>query len=581
MNIDRAWSPKFLIVVITLGWASFTFAVLGPHSLFAQEPVAASPGVITGIVQDENGPLAGASVRVQTTDYQTTTAEDGSFTLEVFKTTAPVTVVAWSKGYFFGWTTAVPGQDPVTITLRRHHRTDNLDYEWDPSANCGQCHTAYVEWQADAHGQSAQNHRFITMYKGTDVEGNRSPSSDYGAGFPKPADLSQPYFGPGFKVDFPDRDGNCASCHTPLASKLPTTNSCGWSGCHSYLTTERSDEIPASVVPVGLTGVAAEGISCDFCHKIGRVRLKDDTGLPDQELTGILSLSIYRPGPEEKLLFGTVDDVARDADSYLPLQEESAFCAGCHYGVFSNTVIYNSFGEWLESPYSDPKTGRTCQDCHMPVVQSNYSLFPEESPTPERGFFVFPSQGGLYRDPNQIHNHRMPGANDEEFLQSAVTMTTTGHIAGDEVQVSISITNDGAGHHVPTGIPLRHLILVVWASDANGQPLPLDDGSILPGWTGNYAGLPGVSYAKILKDALTGEIPSAAHWRLLSIESDNRIPALATDVSQYTFAAPSEGTVIVEAKLLYRRAFQQLMEWKGWNDPDIVMAQQKIVVEAP
>ena len=44
---------------------------------------------------------------------------------------------------------------------------------------------------------------------------------------------------------------------------------------------------------------------------------------------------------------------------------EALDCAPCHFGQFWGTQIYNSFGEWLDSSYSDPETGRTCQDCHM------------------------------------------------------------------------------------------------------------------------------------------------------------------------------------------------------------------------
>jgi hypothetical protein len=82
-------------------------------------------------------------------------------------------------------------------------------------------------------------------------------------------------------------------------------------------------------------------------------------------------MRLFRPTEGDDLFFGTFDDVTRPADSYLPLLEESAFCAPCHYGVFDGVagdmtvadgvVIYNSYGEWLDSPYSDPETGRTCQ----------------------------------------------------------------------------------------------------------------------------------------------------------------------------------------------------------------------------
>ena len=95
-----------------------------------------------------------------------------------------------------------------------------------------------------------------------------------------------PTSAPASKLTFRSRDGNCASCHTPMASKLDADNSCGWNGCHMQETSEASDELPAGVSPNAAVGVAAEGIACDFCHKIGAVALSTDTLLPDPEMPG-------------------------------------------------------------------------------------------------------------------------------------------------------------------------------------------------------------------------------------------------------------------------------------------------------
>ena len=594
---DFILHPKHFLGLVMTVWVIIVFGWLGSKPTFAQEGVAETESVFTGVVQDENGPLSGASVRIQATDFKTVTGEDGSFTLKGNNVKSPVTIVASAKGHFFDWISVTPDQTPVTLTLRRHHRSDNLEYPWETSVNCGECHTAYLEWQNDAHGNSATNHRFITMYQGTDIHGNKSPLSDYGAGFAKLPDFSQPYYGPGFRTDFPERDGNCAACHTPQASNMATTNNCAWSGCHSYVTAERSDELPNSISPMGLKGVAAEGISCDFCHKIGRVSLDPETQLPDVEKPGILSLSIYRPGPDEKLLFGTVDDVTREADSYLPLQAESAFCAGCHYGVFSDTLIYNSYGEWLASPYSDPETGQTCQDCHMPpaknydlnlmassvksnlpLVQGSEWALPAVLPETERNYFVFPWKEGLYRDPQQVHNHQMPGASDPTLLRQAVTMKATAEVADGHLAVNVNITNDKTGHNVPTGSPLRNMILVVQAFAENGDPLPLLGGQQLPAWTGDYAGYPGKGFAKILQDRITGQAPSYEHWRLVDVVEDTRLPPLATDSTDYQFQMPQQGAATVEIQLLFRRSFQELAAWKGWDDPDIVMAEEVLEV---
>ncbi len=551
------------------------------------KPVLPS-GMVSGVVCDAVGPVAGATVRVQLTDNQTTTAVDGSFTLSGITTGVPANITAWAEGYYIGSTSATPGLEPVTITLKPLYTTDNLDYEWfsyegvTGSASCAPCHTAYTEWRADAHSQSATNPRFLTMYQGTDVQGNKSPRTQYGADGVLPPDPSQPYYGPGYKTDFPNRAGNCAACHTPLASNMEPSNTCGWSGCHTELTGQRSPSVPDPIAlpsdqygvsPTDLTGDAADGVGCDFCHKIGDVILDPDTELPYPDSPGISSMRLYRPDEGQQLFFGTFDDVARRV-TYLPLEEESAFCAPCHYGVFDavdgkygGVVIYNSYGEWLESSYSDPETGQTCQDCHMPTVDYDY--------------FVYPALGGLHRDPDRIHDHYMAGASDETLLQNSITMTTTARLKGQEVLVEVSINNDKTGHHVPTGVPLRHIILVVQATDADGNLLPLRDGPVLPDWTGNYAGQSGQYYAKILEDEWTGESPTGAYWRDIRLVEDTRLAAFATDVSQYAFAAPAEGSATVEARLIFRRAFQELMEQKGWDDPDIVMEEETIVVGVP
>jgi hypothetical protein len=547
------------------------------------------PPTVSGIVSNERGPVAGAIVQIQATTNSTQTAEDGSFTLTEIEGTTPLILTAWSAGHYVGWTTLNPsapewtGGDNIEITLKPVPPGDNNDYEWfsfegvEGSAACGVCHREYVEWQGDQHSRAAINHRFLNIYTGTDVNGNVGQEVAYGDdGLPLPPDPGQPYTGPGFRLDNPSRAGNCATCHTPMASKSPNTQNCAWSGCHTGLTIERSNGIIAqpAIPSIHLTGDAAEGISCDFCHKIGDVYIDSETNLPYPDMPGILSLRLYRPEEDGQIFFGTLPDVNR-RDTYLPLQSESKFCAGCHFGVLGGVVgvgevkdgvvIYNSYGEWLDSPYSDPETGKTCQDCHMPVSDAKW--------------FVFPEKGGLTREYAELHDHTMPGAADEKFLQNAVTMTSTAKRMGDQLQVEVSITNDQTGHDVPTDAPIRSVILVVEALDASGNPLALDEGPVNPAYSGDFGGLPGKTFAKVLKDNWTGEVPTAAIWRPVTIVEDNRLKAMATDTTQYTFAAPAEA-VTVNVRLIFRRAFYDLMKQKGWDDPDILMEQNTLQVPA-
>lgn len=531
---------------------------------------------IQGQVVDENGrPLPGVVVRIKTTRLETVTAQDGRFSLAGFPSNQPVFVTAWASGYYInGVEGVVPGADPLEIVLHAHHDQDNPAYAWLPSTyhpgqgenqGCAECHSRegtdlpfmlpVDEWLLDAHAQSALNPRFLSMYNGTDLQGNHSPQTryadnrDYGK-IPLRPDPAQPYYGPGYKLDFPETDGNCASCHTPAASV----------------------DDPYSIDPTTVTGVPAEGIPCDFCHKIWDVQLDPASGLPAPNMPGVLSFEFRRPPEGHQFFAGPLDDVAPGEDTYSPLQRESQICAPCHFGVFWDTLVYNSFGEWLESPYSDPQraksagleAARTCQDCHMPPLGVTH--------------FALPEQGGVARDPQTIFSHRMPGAADESLLQNAVTLSASTRRAAGQVSVEVTITNDLTGHHVPTDSPLRQLLLLVEAKDSDGKTLELLAGPTIPAWggvgdpaQGYYAGLPGTGYAKILMELWTEVSPTGAYWNPTRIVSDNRLPALGSDTTQYVFAAPGDAPVQIEVKLIFRRAFIELMRQKGWNAPDILM----------
>jgi hypothetical protein len=530
-------------------------------------------GTLQGVVLDDDEPLIGAIVRIRGTDTETVTDKDGSFEFPNLTLSVPISVTAWLDGYYVRAATAHLDFEPVSIEMERYHTEDNLDYRFASAEECGECHAAFPEWQVDAHGSSATNQRFLTIYTGEDVHGNEPEVSYDETGRLKSQDPDSPYYGPGYKLDNPNRTGNCAACHTPMVSPLETTNTCGWSGCHTNNTAFYSDQVPYGISPTDAYGIGLEGINCDFCHKIGAVDLDPDTGLPWSARPGISSFRVYRPGEGHDLFMGTFDDVPGH-DTYLPLLEQSEYCAPCHYGVFGGVsgshnvgggvTVYNSFGEWKESDWSDPETGMSCQQCHMPTVDYEY--------------FVFPDKGGLQRDPDRIHNHQMPGVNDLDLMENAVTMETAVEVVDGDLVVDVSINNDQTGHHVPTGSPYRHMILLVSVEDSQDQEIPLKEGATLPAWIGDLEGEPGTYFAKILKDEYTGEYPTAAYWRSISLVEDTRIGAFETVENQFVFPVDREGSYKVHVQLLYRRAYQQLMEQKGWTDADILMEETIIEV---
>jgi hypothetical protein len=550
---------------------------------------------VVGTVYEQNGQaMAGASVRLRASELGAQTDAEGHFILTGFNPAFKVRVTAWADGYYIAGSTVWPWERDISLTLSPYTVPDNTDYVWippaveqrspwemirirarlDPAAalapdvlffkaadglalGCRDCHgeVIYDQWISSAHALGFANPRFASTYNGTDITGqHQSPptrysySRDYGR-FPLRPDPTQAYYGPGYKLDFPDTTGNCAACHLPAAALAQ----------------------PYGTDPNTVVGVDALGAHCDFCHKIADVKLNPDTGLPYDNMPGVLSLLMMRPSLEKQLFFGPYDDVDAGTDSYLPLQRQSQYCAPCHTASFWGVPIYESFAEWLASPYSDPATGQTCQDCHMKPdgVTTNFA----------------PNRAGQERDPTEIFTHAFPGAADETLLQNAVTMAVEARRNGDQIIVNVTLVNDQTGHHIPTDSPLRQMILLVRATDAQGRVLTLLEGPTVPEWggvgdpeDGYYAGLPGKIFAKFLMELWTEIAPTGAYWNPTRIVSDNRLAVFETATSSYVFAMPAGGKATVRVSLLFRRAFKELAVQKGWEVDDILMAEERMRV---
>jgi hypothetical protein len=193
-------------------------------------------------------------------------------------------------------------------------------------------------------------------------------------------------------------------------------------------------------------------------------------------------------------------------------------------------------------------------------------------------FFAHPEKGGLKRDSKTIVSHKMPGARDLDLLENSVSLILEAEQLPEGIRVRTEVVNDLTGHHVPTDSPLRHLILLVRAYGSDGSELSLKEGPVLPEWCGSgdpadgyYAGLPGKVFIKLLEEIWTGVSPTAAYWNPTRVVMDTRLGAYESDVGEFLFTAPDSGDARIVAVLLYRRAYKELMDLKGWNEPDILM----------
>jgi hypothetical protein len=517
MMFKRLFHPAVLIVL--------AFGLAAASIFFAAARISAGQsGVVSGIVENAEGPVAGATVRRQTSAYAVKTDENGAFTLGGLPEGETVIITAWSEGHYPAGVEVTAPEDGVSLFLNPHPIVDNADHEWytsfavpDDPIGCGHCMVANSSWESNAHALSGMNPRFFSMYNGTDTDGEIE-------------------IGPSYVGDFPGTTGNCANCHAPgLAANYPFTADMN-----------------------ALEGVEAEGVFCDFCHKVAGVYLDPASGMPYNNAPGVQSMALNRPPADTHMFYGPFDDVTRRV-SYLELEKRSEFCAPCHQFSYWGVPIYESFAEWLASPYSEE--GVECQTCHMAPTGIEY--------------FVFPEKGGLIRPAELIASHAQPGAADPDLLRETVEMVLSAERTTDGLAVMVTITNTGAGHHVPTDYPGRHMILIVEAVGANGETLALLDGPVVPEWGGPEAGLPGMAFAKVLKDPITGEQPVVNYWKPLALASDNRIPAYESSVSRYVFELP-EDSAAVTARLIFRRLFYEIASAKRWDMPDMLMEEIRL-----
>lgn len=525
------------------------------------------PVTVRGEVTDAAGPVTGAVVRQRASERAAVTDEAGRFSLRLRGLAPHRMITAWKDGYYVAAADLSRDGHDLKLILKPYTQEDNPHAAWlpsNPDANeplaCGNCHpTLHAQWRRDAHSSTARNPVVLTMYSGEDVAGNRN-------------------VGPGFLRDFPGEAGNCSSCHAPGAAA----------------------NNPDGVDLRRLSGEASNGVFCQFCHLI------HDARVPYAETTtGVNSISLRRAPAGEHLFIGPYDDVP-EPDTFRPIQRESQVCASCHSGSYWGVPAYASFDEWQASSYAT--RGIQCQDCHMKpdgrmtrfatACLPGYTRLPflaetfcrlqacidchVSTPADERGDPTTANALAPSRAPADVFTHLSPGSRDEATLRQSVTMIVTATQGSDGVLVDVAITNSGAGHHVPSDSPMRNMILLVTARDSKGQALAYLGGERVPAWggvgdaaAGNYAGQPGKGFAKILVD-YEGEAP-APQWRNgIRIQSDNRIAAEATDISSYTFAPTTGGRLAtIEVRLIYRRAFKPWADSKGWDIPDIVMAQAK------
>jgi hypothetical protein len=309
--------------------------------------------------------------------------------------------------------------------------------------------------------------------------------------------------------------------------------------------------------------LAQDGVSCSLCHQIQKANLGTR-----ESLVGGFLVDTTRPRGEReefgpfKIEVGDNRIMRTSTSGYRPTEGEhirqSELCATCH------TLITTALGpegkkigelpeqmpyqEWLQSDYKDNKS---CQNCHMPVVEEMVRVTNTMGRYRDgmaRHTFV----GGnffMQRMLNKYRDELGVAALPEEF-GAAATRTVeqlkskTAQISIDSVDVNagrlqaeISVQNL-TGHKFPTAYPSRRAWLHVTVKDRNGR-LVFESGALSPDGsiTGNdndadkthfephYTEINTTDQVQIYEDIMVGpdNVPTTGLLTALRFIKDNRL----------------------------------------------------------
>jgi hypothetical protein len=273
--------------------------------------------------------------------------------------------------------------------------------------------------------------------------------------------------------------------------------------CHSPLT---------QVIHADKKNVTAyeEGVTCHFCHSTRQISGHRSAADMKTDLT-----TIYSHEPE-------MDQEAHPV-AHRDFFSQSEFCLPCHAVMRnpSNIQVCSTGEEWKQF-YQETK--KTCQDCHMPEVAG-------------------------------LKSHRFPRTYVNHMLSTAIDMDLA--FDRDESRISVTLTNIGAGHALPTGTPLRMVFLKLTAYDEEGN-------MIWENWRENPIQEDrSALFMRILGDSMgNGPVPP---WRATqTLYQRHLLPAQPVTIF---YELNSQDIYDIEANLMYRLAPLLILQKLEITDP--------------
>lgn len=418
------------------------------------------------------------------------------------------------------------------------HRKVSVD-DWTDPEVCGGCHTTQYEgWKGSMHSNSFKDPIFQAEWA-----------------------LAEKQIGG-------DIGKLCAGCHTPPGMLSDTIKFDPKLGKHGGFTAPK---------------VAEQGVSCDVCHTIIGSSFQNSAVVEHGNGSYVSSPGNIKRGP------------LKDAKSpyhetaYSEHHTKSAFCANCHniFSPINQFPLERTYDEWKYSVYA--QKGVQCQDCHMVPVETAIRVADEMKPARELKDHGLAGKAaiGAEKSRSLTHGHTFVGGNSviaaalgdanarphsliaQKRLRSAATLDinlTQVKNQGALHNLEIKVTNQRAGHHMPTSLTfIRELWLDVAVSDQDDKIIfrsgALDEHNEVD---------ENATMFKAYAVDKQGK-PAQYIWTVQRFERRTTIPPKGHQFGRYAFNVPEGTTELrVRTKLNYRSFSQHFVDHLLGKDKIIV-----------
>jgi hypothetical protein len=195
-------------------------------------------------------------------------------------------------------------------------------------------------------------------------------------------------------------------------------------------------------------------------------------------------------------MFGPYDDVGTFIMGAVRREhfEDARICAGCHEQHQPVLVpgaeidlgrwpdgrlpVHTTYSEWLDGPMNPVAP---CQSCHMPPEPDEENAADLSTADPLPPGLV----SGWPRPPGEVRRHAWYGPRQRSsgMLELAAALFVEKAVDEGVLTATVTTKNVGPGHAIPTGEPLRSLVMLVEAT-CDGTPLTAIGGDAVPDFGG-------------------------------------------------------------------------------------------------